>query len=169
MEGWTGPSLYLSNWRPIFENADEEFLAAYHHESMGDVALYRATYHSQHQGKELLGYYNTVRGAQYQTKASYERKIVAGGMAFPLSEQIAAGANDHDLLIWSLFAIDGQPDPMGFLSQLTYGVRSLLRYPDTSVLAMAAECRPDCDHARDALGTFASQALPEVLSGNGSK
>ncbi len=169
LASWSGPSLYLSDWRPVFENSDEEFLAAYHHEAMGDVALYRATYHSQHQGKELRGYFNTVLGAQYQAKASHQREIEAGGRAFPLSEQIAAGTNAHDLLIWSLFAIDGKPDPMGFSSQLAYGVRSLFRYPEASVLAMAAECRPDCDHARDALGAFASQVLPEVLSDSGSK
>jgi exosortase A len=169
LASWSGPSLYLSDWRPVFENSDEEFLAAYHHEAMGDVALYLATYHSQHQGKELRGYFNTVLGAQYQAKASHQRDIEAGGRAFSLSEQIAAGTNAHDLLIWSLFAIDGKPDPMGFSSQLAYGVRSLFRYPEASVLAMAAECRPDCDHARDAIGAFASQVLPEVLSGSGSK
>jgi EpsI family protein len=169
LDNWSGPSLYLSDWRPVFENSDEEFLAAYHHEAMGDVALYRANYHSQHQGKELRGYFNTVLGAQYQSKASHQREIEAGGRAFPLSEQIAAGTNAHDLLIWSVFAIDGKPDPMGFSSQLAYGVRSLVRYPEASVLAMAAECRPDCEHARDALEAFASQVLPMDLSASGSK
>lgn len=168
LESWSGPSLYLADWRPVFENSDEEFLAAYHHEAIGDVALYRATYHSQHHGKELRGYFNTVLGAQYKAKESHQRQVEAGGKTFKLSEQIAAGTNDHDLLIWSLFTIDGNPDPMGVSSQLTYGVRSLLRYPEASVVAMAAECRPDCDHARDALGVFASQVLPEVLSGSGS-
>ena len=169
LESWSGPSLYLSDWRPLFENSDEEFLAAYHHEAMGDVALYRATYHSQRQGKELRGYFSTVLGAQYQAKASHQREVEAGGRIFTLSEQIAAGANGHDLLIWSLFTIDGKTDPMGFSSQLAYGVRSLLRYPEASVVAMAAECRPDCDHARDALGAFASQVLPMDLSAGGSK
>jgi hypothetical protein len=136
---------------------------------MGDVALYRATYHSQHQGKELRGYFNTVLGAHYQAKASQQMEVEAGGRMFALSEQIAAGANDHDLLIWSLFAVDGKPDPMEFSSQLAYGVRSLFRYPKASVLAMAAECRPDCDHARDALGAVASQVLPTDLSAGGSK
>jgi exosortase A len=169
LASWSGPSLYLSDWRPVFENSDEEFLAAYHYEPMGDVALYRATYHSQQQGKELRGYFNTVLGAQYQAKASHQREVEAGGRIFTLSEQIAAGTNGHDLLIWSLFTIDGQPDPVGFSSQLAYGVRSLFRYPEASVLAMAAECRPDCDHARDALGAFASQVLPMDLSAGGSK
>jgi exosortase A len=169
LASWSGPSLYLSDWRPVFENSDEEFLAAYHHEAMGDVALYRATYHSQHQGKELRGYFNTVLGAQYQAKASHQREIEVGGRTFTFSEQIAAGANDHDLLIWSLFTVEGQPDPMGFSSQLAYGVRSLLRYPEASVLAMAAECRPDCGRARDALKALASQVLPMDLSAGGSK
>jgi hypothetical protein len=48
--------------------------------------------------------------------------------------------------------------------QLTYGIRSLLRYPPASVVAFAAECSPDCVSAREALEAVASQALPPLLS-----
>jgi exosortase A len=169
MAGWSGPNLYLAGWRPVFENADEEFLVAYHSESAGEVALYRAAYHSQSQGKELRGYYNSVLGTRYQAREFRHREVEVGRRVVPLFEQIAAGANDHDLLVWSLYTVDGKPDPMELRGQLAYGARSLLRYPTASVVAMAAECRPDCDHARDALEALASQALPAELSGLGSK
>lgn len=167
--GWSGPDLYLADWHPVFTNADEEFLVAYHSDSAGEVALYHAAYHSQRQGKELRGYYNSVLGTRHQAREYRHFEIEVGRKIVPLFEQIAAGVNGHDLLVWSLYTIDGKPDPMALRGQLAYGARSLLRYPTASVVAMAAECRPDCDHARDALEALASQALPTELSGFGSK
>ncbi len=136
LQGWTGPVLYLSEWRPVFENSDAEFLVAYHSESAGDVALYHAVYRSQRQGKELLGHGNSVLGARYQSKEVRRREILVEGVAIPVSEHLAEGVDNHDLLVWSLFAVDGKPDPMGLSSQLAYGIRSLLRSPTASVVAL---------------------------------
>ena len=148
----------------MFANSDEEFLVAYHSESGADVAIYRAAYRSQRQGKELRGHGNSVLGAHYQSKETHRRELVVAGGAIAVIEQLAAGAGQHDLLVWSLFAVDGHPDPMGLPSQLAYGIRSLLRSPTASVVAFAAECRPDCDSARHSLDAAAVQALPVLLS-----
>lgn len=164
IEGWSGPGLYLSPWRPAFTNPDEEFLAAYSSESAGEVAVYRAVHHSQRQGKELRGYGSTVLGEHYQLKESHQRQIALARGSVAISEQIATGANGNELIVWSLFAVDGQPDPMGLLGQLAYGVRSLVRYPTASVVAIAAECRADCDHARSALEAMAYGVMPKLLS-----
>lgn len=167
LPGWSGPYLHVSDWRPLFENADEEFLVAYHSASMGEVAMYRATYHSQRQGKELRGYSNSVAGVHYHADRYRDLDLVVGQRTVRLLEQTTVGANGRSLIIWSLFTVDGEPDPMRFTDQLEYGIRSLVRYPTASVLALAAECRPDCEHARDALGRLASQSLPMELSGVG--
>lgn len=53
---------------------------------------------------------------------------------------------------------------MDLPSQLRVGVRALLRFPSVSVVALAAECRPDCDSARAALDAAAIRALPKLLS-----
>ena len=66
--------------------------------------------------------------------------------------------------MWSLFAVDGKPDPMEFAGLLAYGARALLAHPTASVIALASECRPDCDHARNVLEAFAIKALPVLLS-----
>jgi EpsI family protein len=158
----------LSDWRPVFENPDEEFLVVYHRESAGDVALFHAVYRSQHQGKELRGHRNSLLGEHYQSTETHRREILVGGGAIAVTEQRAAGVGQHDLLVWSLFAVDGRPDAMGFPSQLTYGIRSLLRFPTASVVAFAAECRPDCDSARHSLDAVAVQALPVLLSSLGA-
>jgi exosortase A len=164
LDGWSGPEIYLSDWHPVFENADDEFLAAYYRESVGEVALYRAVYRSQRQGKELRGQRNSTVGAGYRVQASGERKVPAVGGDVSVLEQLVVGADGRELLVWSLFAVDGRPDPMRFPSQVAYGIRSMLRAPTASVIALAAECRPDCARARSALGGFSTQALPAVLS-----
>jgi exosortase A len=164
LTGWSGPGLYLSDWRPVFANPDEEFLVAYHSESAAEVALYFAAYRSQHQGKELRGHGNSILGARYHSKETHRREVVVEGGIVPIFEQIAEGTDHGELLVWSLFTVDGKPDPMGLPSQLAYGIRSLLRSPTASVMALAAECRPDCESARNALDAVAIQALPALLS-----
>ena len=164
LRGWTGPGLNLSDWHPVFANPDEEFLVANQDESGDEVALYHAVYRSQRQGKELRGHGNSVLGKHYQPKETHRRELVVAGGVIAVTEQLAAGAGQHDLLVWSLFAVDGRPDPMGFPSQLAYGIRSLRQSPTASVVAFAAECRPDCDSARRSLDVVAVQALPVLLS-----
>jgi EpsI family protein len=164
LNGWSGPGLYLSDWRPVFANPDEEFLVAYHSESAAEVALYFAAYRSQHQGKELRGHGNSILGSRYYSKEAHRREVVVEGGIVPVFEQIAEGLDHGELLVWSLYAVDGKPDPMGLPSQLSYGIRSLLRSPTASVIALAAECRPDCESARNALDAVAVQALPTMLS-----
>jgi exosortase A len=164
LTGWSGPGLYLSDWRPVFANPDEEFLVAYLSESAADVALYFAAYRSQHQGKELRGHGNSILGARYHAKETHRREVVVAGGIVPVFEQFAEGMDNGELLVWSLFAIDGKPASMGLRSQLVYGIRSLLRSPTASVIALAAECRPDCESARNALDAVAIQALPRLLT-----
>jgi exosortase A len=164
LTGWSGPGLHLSDWRPVFANPDEEFLVAYHSESAADVALYFAAYRSQHQGKELRGHGNSILGSRYHSKESHRREVVVEDGVVPVYEQVAEGMDRGEMLVWSLFAVDGKPDPMGLPSQLAYGIRSLLRSQTASVIALAAECRPDCESARNALDAAAVQALPTLLS-----
>jgi EpsI family protein len=164
LDGWSGPKLHLSDWRPTFANSDEEFLVAYYNDGAGEVALYRAAYHRQRQGKELRGYDNSVLGSSHIVRESRSRELELAGMVVPLSEQVATRGVDQDLLVWSLFAVDGKPDPMEFADLLTYGARALLAHPTASVIALASECRPDCDHARNVLEAFANKALPALLS-----
>ncbi len=162
--GWSGPAMYLSDWRPTFANPDEEVLVGYHSESVGDVAFYRAVYHSQRQGKELRGHGNSVVGAGYRTKASRERSLTVAGETVMVSEDLAEAMDGREMLIWSLFAVDGRPTAMRLPDQLAYGIRSLARAPAASVIAYAAECRPTCDTARDALGKLVVQTLPHALA-----
>lgn len=167
LQGWSGPQAYASSWRPIFVGADEEFLVAYKGESTGEVALYRAAYHSQRQGKELLGFGNSVVGERHRLTASTRRHVSAGGVAASISEQVVSGSDGQELLVWSLYAIDGRPDQLGLTSRLVYGVRALVAAPTASVIALAAECRPNCERARDSVQALWTAALPTLLASTG--
>ena len=168
LPGWTGPGLWLSDWRPVFANADEEYLVGYHRDSAVEVGLYRAVYRSQRQGKEVRGYGNSVLGQSYQAMNSGHRDLVLNGYALALSEHLGRTADGRDLVVWFLFTLDGRPDDMGLASQLVYGMRSLWRWPVAGVVALAAECRSSCDEARRDLEAAAMQALPAMLETPGA-
>ena len=164
VDGWSGPTMYLSDWRPVFADPDEEALVGYHSETFGEVAFYRAVYHSQRQGKELRGYGNSVVGTGYRMIGSRDRAVIIAGETVRVSESHVRADDGRDMLVWSLFAVDGRPTDMHLTDQLAYGIRSLVRAPTASVVAYAAECQASCDDARGALGAFAAQTLPQALA-----
>jgi exosortase A len=163
--GWTGPGQYDGWWRPVFANADEEFQVAYQDGSGTEVALYRAAYHSQRQGKELIGHSNSVMGERQQGQSLGSRRVSAGTANVEVSETMATGWDSHGILVWSVYALDGHPDRMGLMSRLEYGLKSLLKSPTASVVAIAAGCEMDCESARATLESFAAEALPALLPG----
>lgn len=165
IEGWSGPGLYLGDWRPVFENADEEFLVSYHDDASREVAIYLATYHSQRQGKELQGYGNSVLGPRYRETALENREVVVDGRRMRVSERHAQGVDGRELLVWSQFVVDGKPDALGIAGRLAYGFRSLVRFPTASVVAVAAECRPDCDAARESIRAPAVDVMSALHQG----
>jgi len=163
--GWTGPGQYDGWWRPAFANADEEFQVAYHDGSGTEVALYRAAYHSQRQGKELIGHSNSVMGERQRGRVLGSRSVPLGDTNVAVSETMTTGLDSHGILVWSVYALNGRPDRMGLKSRLEYGLQSLLEFPTASVVAIAAGCEMDCESARATLETFAAEALPDLLPG----
>jgi len=163
LAGWSGPESSLGDWRPVFANADDELLVEYFSDAAGAVAIYRALYRSQRQGKELRGYDNTLAGAHYRELGSEAREMRVGSGAIPVIEHRLESLDGRKRLVLSLFTVAGEPTAMRLRDQVAYGVRSLVGPPPASVVALSAECKPDCDRARSALGAFAAEALPALL------
>jgi EpsI family protein len=162
--GWSGPERYLSNWKPVFLGADEEFLVAYVGDEGREAAVYRAAYHSQRQGKELRAYGNSVAGESRRVQATGHRQVEIAERAVAVTEETLSDWSEQQSLVWWLYAVDGKPSPMDLPGQLSYGVRSMWRAPTASVVAITAECRPDCDAARVALDDISRQLLPALLT-----
>jgi EpsI family protein len=166
--GFGSPKPSLGDWRPVFANADEEILVEYYRDAAVTVAVYRAVYHSQRQGKELRGFGNSVTGPRYREVEATEREVRIDGGSLTLLERVIESDDGRRRLVWSLYAVDGKPTAMRLTDQVAYGVRSLFGPPPASVVALSAECLPDCDRARTVLAAFAGPALPEFLTPNES-
>jgi EpsI family protein len=165
IDGWVGPLPYDAWWHPVFAGADESFQASYRNGSGGEVALYRATYHSQRQGKELVGHRNSVVGERQRASVFGPRRVSVDGGTVEVDEVLATGWNGSDLLIWSTYAVDGRPDRMGLRSRLEYGLKSVFDFPAASIVAIAAECREGCESARESLGAFAAASQRALFPG----
>jgi EpsI family protein len=162
--GWSGPESSNGDWRPVFANPDEELLVEYSSDEAGAVSVYRAVYLSQRQGKELVGFGNTVVGVDYRELEVEPLEVSAGSGVIPVVERRIEGPDGRQRLVWSLFTVAGESTDMRLEDQLTYGVRSLFGPPPASVVALSAECQPDCARARVALKAIALEALPALLS-----
>lgn len=164
--GWSSPKPSLGDWRPVFAHADEEMLVEYYGDPAAAVAVYRAVYHSQRQGKELRGHGNTVAGAGYRELEAAAREVRIDGGSLTVLERVIESDDGRRRLVWTVLAVDGEPTVMRLTDQIAYGVRSLLGSPPASVVALSAKCQPDCDRARTALDAFAGTALPALLAVN---
>jgi len=162
--GWSGPMSSRGDWHPVFANPDEELLVEYFSDAAGAVAVYRAVYRSQRQGKELRGQGNTAAGVHYRELEVEALEVRAGSGTIPVIEHRLQGLDGRQRLVWSLFTVAGEPTAMRPRDQVAYGVRSLFGPPPASVVALSAECKPDCDRARFALEGFAAEALPALLT-----
>jgi exosortase A len=164
--GWGSPKPSLGDWRPVFARADEEMLVEYYGDPAATVAVYRAVYHSQRQGKELRGHGNSVAGAGYRELEAAAREVRIDGDSLRVLERVIESDDGRQRLVWSLFAVDGEPTAMRLTDQVAYGVSSLFGPPPASVVALSAECQPDCERARTALEALAGPALPALLAVN---
>lgn len=162
--GWSGPVAPLTAWLPVFVGADAVFQAAYRSEAGDEVVLYHAVYHSQRQGKELLGFENSVLGQGLRSIESAALRVAARGEAVAVTETVAEAPHGATKVIWSLYATDGRPNSMSLPNRLLLGLRAVHRPPSASVIAMAAECRPDCDAAREVLGKIGPPVLSSLLA-----
>jgi EpsI family protein len=163
LSGWLGPTAEASAWQPSYANADEQFVATYRDLKGGEATLFSASYHGQRQGKELLDIGNSVLGDGYSPQQVHRTAVDAGGRTIEITEYRAGNLSRQRLLVWSIYAVDGEPDSMNFISQLQFGLRSILHTPTASVIAIAAPCGQDCESARVLLRDLAAAALPVIL------
>jgi EpsI family protein len=142
---WRGPFSARSRWQPYYPGADAQQRAEYRGET-GAVTVYVATYASQRQGKELIGYDNSILGKSSDASAS------AASLPDLMIKELEVSAPDEGRsLIWYRYRIGARPFARDITAQLYYGVASLVSSPVSQIIAMRAECVPDCAQARAAL------------------
>jgi len=154
------------HWVPVFAGADAETMVEYSRD--GDrVTAYTATYLRQRQGRELVGYGSRVEGEGAGRRLSGTRRV---RLLDPALEVIEAEWRDpygKRALLWWTYQVGSRSFAGGFRAQLWYGLASLWSSPSSSIVALHAECVPDCDRARLALQRFAGDALAGLLAVTG--
>jgi hypothetical protein len=156
--GWDGPyEPCRANWHPRYDGADLQAQREFAHHGHA-VCAYVATYLSQRQDKELIGYFNLpyARNAEW---VSGTARAAAGRV---INEVQLGGEAGADRLVWFGYFVGARGMRRGIEAQLAYGVATLAAAPASSVYAISADCVPDCASARRLLGEF----LPNIRVGN---
>ncbi|MGH8185055.1 MAG: exosortase C-terminal domain/associated protein EpsI, partial [Steroidobacteraceae bacterium] len=142
---WRGPFTTRSHWQPYYPGADAQQRADYRGET-GAVTVYVATYARQRQGKELIGYDNSILGKSSAADAS-----AASLPDLTMKELAVSEPDSRRSLVWYQYRIGSRSFARDITAQLYYGVASLVSSPVSRIIAMRAECVPDCAQARAAL------------------
>jgi exosortase A len=147
--GWSTESLTRGDWQPVFIGADLVQRAAFAKDAH-TVEGFTAVYANQHQGKELVGFNNSVLGESLN-----ERGRAASAGAGPWTAIEAADWRGDRWLVWYAYRLDQQWYAKTLPMQIQYAVRSLTAAPLSAVVAFRTRCDgEDCSAARTILREF---------------
>lgn len=133
-----------SFWRPEFAGADRDERVSVSNAGAGPVEVFRVSYQEQQQGAELVGDSSSLLGQHLRFRGEQLTDSPAG----VFRETEAADPTDTRSLIWSRYRIGGRTFVWPLASQLWYGVNAILGAPLSTLTALRAECRGDCEDAR---------------------
>lgn len=152
---WNGPSMAPpAPWQPVFIGATGQWRALYRDSAGRAIEAFAVVYGAQRQGAELVGFGNSLLGAGEHE--SRDTRIVETG-AGRFQETAAIDAHGDRALIWYAYEIGGRRFVTPFLSQVWYGMSSLVREQPSSLFAFRTSCERSCDEARDVLYRFARE------------
>jgi exosortase A len=152
LNGWSGPQLEQGDgWRPVFVGADRSQMGSYRNVHRGTIVeMFAAVYAQQAQGKELVGYGNSIAGADHD---GLQRERVDVGWD---AVELKAFSDGRPWLIWYYYDIDGVRTATDRFAQIYYGLASLRSDPLSSVIALRTICASDCAAERQHLKDFVS-------------
>jgi EpsI family protein len=152
--GWDGPREFCQGrWRPQYPAAD---LRQQREFSRGGqaVCVYIASFLSQHQDKELIGYWSALYPPESEVVSSAVRE--AAGRR--VNEVQLGDARAADRIVWYSYVVGAREMRRGVEAQFSYAFGTLSGAPASSVYAISMPCVPDCAAARRVLEEF----LPNV-------
>jgi len=158
---WVGWA--LSDWTPRFPGADHVGLSILTDAEAGVaegaapagaatspaewVKVYEVIYVSQRQGKELIGYDNSILGSSaLRILASVRRG------EFGVNELRLQGPDGRQSLVWYYYEVGPRRLTRGLGVQLAYGVGTLWSPPVSRVIALGTACGASCQARDEFLG-----------------
>ncbi len=158
-KGWHGPQPAGSTpWRPRFINPSGESLQVYTDATGQSVEAFAVAYRIQTQQGKLLGYGNHLVGANHRWRNVATR--IVHSPSGPWRETLTANSAGTRALIWSRYRIGNRYFVKPRLSQLWYGLESLVRPPVSSLIALRTRCTADCKAARARLRSAVETVQP---------
>jgi len=145
-------------WRPQFPGADLVEQVTYRDGAGNSVTAVAILYRLQAQGAELIGDRNSLLG-DAGTAVSDEIVTTPAGQ---FRELIGEDRYRRRFLIRYRYDVGGQQFVHPLMSQLGYGVRSLVGAPFSSLLAYGAACVESCEDARNLTDRFLEQMARSV-------
>ena len=133
-----------SFWVPLFGGADRDERVSMADARGGVVEVFRVSFLEQRQGAELVGESSSLLGGHLRVRG--EALVSSPQGSFRETE--AADPTDRHSLIWSRYRIGGSAFVRPLASQLWYGLNATVSSPLSTLLALRAECRGDCEDAR---------------------
>lgn len=159
LPGWAGPHLGSGSWQPFFPQADRVELATYRRDG-AVVAAFTAAFDEQHQGKELVGYGNSLLHGLEDRNEGGTLSTAHGDARW----RAVRDAHGTPGIVAYYYRIGTGRHVGGLAAQVSYGMTSLLGPVRSVVIAAMSECVPDCAAAtarvRDLLDAVES-AMPE--------
>jgi exosortase len=159
---WRGPFADRGSWQPRYPAADLQQRGEYR-SSIGAISAFVAAYSYQRQGKEMIGFDNSLLGDSPVEITATARHELAG---YSVKELELIDANGRMSVLWYRYRIGSRYFSSDLPTQLYYGLASLVSAPTSRLIALRADCSVDCEKARTALAellrAFDEQATDSV-------
>jgi exosortase A len=153
VNGWQGPIHGLhSEWSPIYEGADRQEQAEYRAADLR-VQMFSAAYDEQRQGKELIGFRNTMLGDLADVSSSNERLHGPHGS---FNQSILTTREGRQAVVLYYYQVGPHHTASASRAQLLYGWQSLFSIPISKAIGAHATCASNCESERAALLDFLS-------------
>ena len=140
---WSGPHQTSDRWEPAYPHSDRTERGEYRWHGNA-VTAFVAQYGYQQQGRELIGFGNSLTGGLDGAVTREPAFSGPHGMIGRLS--IVGPGGDSSILLY-YYQIGSSRLVSEFASQVRYGLAALFSRPVSSVVAVHASCAPDCETA----------------------
>jgi exosortase len=159
--GWAGPSgTSDGEWQPHFVDSSGESLVRYI-DPAGKVQAFAVAYRLQTQSAKLLGYWNDLLAGRPRRMQQQSLRVVTSA-AGRWREIVALDPDGSRSLIWTRYRVGNRVFVQPRISQLWYGLTAIVEPPVSSLTALRAVCRPDCNAARTQLSAAAVWLQPAL-------
>ena len=143
LDTWQGPLESAAAWSPSYLGSDRSQRGEYRRAGMV-ATVFMAEYDQQRQGKELIGYGNSLLEGLAGQMASEQLVPAPPGEAVQLE---VAGPAGHFSVVTYFYEIGSTRRVNPLSTQLTYAVASLVRPVRSRAIAVHVACTRDCEAA----------------------